>query len=334
MISTTDGLDNMRIKLPLTAAPHEIAIRLDATDRGLPVQARLAWVPPDQERANYDAAITAAKNSKTAVVFAWGRGRPYPGQLAVGQDKLIEDVVAANPNTIVVLNSPAGMNMPWLSSVKAVLQMWYPGDQGGPATANLLIGRANPAGRLPITWLQPNAGPLVTTDPAHPERSGRGANGGRGGTPTYSEGIFVGYRWVDEQKMTPLFPFGYGLSYTGFSYSDLRVKRSGDGVDVTFNLKNTGKYAGDEVAQVYVGPPSDPPAGAQFAVKSLAAFERVTVPVGQVKNVTVHIPLRQFKYWSTADNGWKLPDGTRTIFVAASSRDVRAQADLEMKSLQ
>jgi beta-glucosidase len=333
MISTIDGLDNLRIKLPLTAAPHEIAIRLDAADRGAPVQARLAWVTPDQEKANYDAAIAAAKNAKTAVVFAWGRGRPDPAALAVGEDKLIEDVLAVNPNTIVVLNSTAGVTMPWLSNVKAVVEMWFPGDQGGPATANLLIGRANPAGRLPISWLQPNPGPLVTNDPAHPERSGRGPNGGRGGTATYSEGIFVGYRWVDKQNLTPLFPFGYGLSYSSFEYSGVQVKPSTNGADVSFNLKNTGKYAGDEVAQIYVGAPSNPPADAQFAVKSLAGFDRVNVLPGQTKHVTIHLPLRQFQYWSTTDNGWRLPSGSRTLYVAASSHDVRGQAELQMDSL-
>ena len=334
MISTTDGLDNLRIKLPLTAAPHAITIHLDAADRSAPVQARLAWVTPDQEKANYEAAIAAAKNAKVAVVFAWGRGRPDPTGLAAGQDTLIEDVAAVNPNTIVVLNSPAGVNMPWLADVKSVLEMWFPGDQGGPATANLLVGRANPAGRLPITWLQPKAGPLVTNDPAHPERSGRGPNGGRGGTANYSEGIFVGYRWVDRQNMQPLFPFGFGLSYSSFQYSALKFKASRDGVDVSFSLKNTGKYAGDEVAQVYIGPPADPPADAQFSVKSLAGFDRVSIPAGQTKSVTIHIPLRQFEYWSASGSAWRLPPGTRAIFLAASSRDVRAQADVDMSLLR
>ena len=333
MISTTDGLDNLRIKLPLSATPHEIAIRLDAADRGAPVQARLSWVTPDEEKANYEAAIAAAKNARMAVVFAWGRGRPDPAALAVGQDKLIEDVAAVNPNTIVVLNSPAGVNMPWLADVKSVLEMWFPGDQGGPATANLLLGRANPAGRLPITWLAPSAGPLVTNDPAHPERSGRGPNGGRGGVANYSEGIFVGYRWVDEQNMQPFFPFGYGLSYSAFEYSGLKVTPADGAVDVSFNIRNTTKLAGDEIPQVYVGPPVDPPAGAQFARKSLAGFDRVSVRAGQTKSLTIHVPLRQFQYWSDADNAWRLPPGTRTVFLAASSRDVRARADVNMDSL-
>ena len=330
MISTTDGLDNMRIVLPLTAAPHEIAVKTEAEERGTPVQVRLSWVTPEQQRADYDAAIAAAKKAKTAVVFAWGRGRPDPSGLAIGQDKLIEDVLAVNPNTVVVLNSTPGVTMPWFDKVKSVVEMWFPGDQGGPATANILLGRANPAGRLPISWLQPNAGPLIVNDPAHPERSGRGGNGGRGGVANYTEGIYVGYRWVDKQNITPLFPFGYGLSYSVFEYSGLKLRRSSDGgLDVSFRLKNTGKYAGNEVAQIYVGPPSDAPAGAEFAVKSLAAFDRVSVSAGQGKDVTIHVPLRQLQYWSVAENGWRLPNGARTVFVGASSRDIRAQTDID-----
>jgi len=332
MIQTMDGLDNVRYLVPLTAGPHEILVKLDAGTRGMPAQARLAWITPEQQKANYDAAITAAKNAKTAVVFAWGRGRPNPAELAVGQEKLIDDVLAVNPNTVVVLNSPPGVNMPWLPRVKAALFMWFPGDQGGPATANLLIGRANPAGRLPITWLQPNPGGLVVNDQAHPERSGRGA-GGRGGTATYSEGIFVGYRWVDQQKITPLFPFGYGLSYSKFEYSNLKVARTNDGgADVSFRVKNTGKYAGDEVPQVYLGPPANPPSGAEFAAKSLVGFDRVRVAAGQDLAVTIHVPQQRLQYWSDADSGWKFAPGARTIFVGASSRDVRAQADVDLNA--
>ena len=131
--------------------------------------------------------------------------------------------------------------------------------------------------------------------------------------------------------MTPLFPFGYGLSYSAFDYSALKLKRSGDGgLDVSFRVKNTGKYAGDEVPQIYLGAPKDVPSGVQFAVKSLAAFDRVTVAAGQSRDVTIHVPARQLQYWSVADNGWKFPTGTRTVFVGASSRDVRVQADLDM----
>src|SRR5262249_32148210 len=153
----------------------------------------------------------------------------------------------------------------------AVLLMWWPGDEGGPATAELLLGRASPGGRLPISW--PRAlsdGPA--NDPAHPERSSRGIEG----VTTYSEGILVGYRWFDQQQIEPLYPFGFGLSYTHFAYDQLKLKRTaGGGLTAAVELRNAGAVPGDEVVQLYLGPPRPAPAGAQFAPRALAAFARV-----------------------------------------------------------
>src|SRR4029077_20500215 len=127
--------------------------------------------------------------------------------------------------------------LPWLGNVKAVLQMWWPRDEGGWETANLLLGKISPAGRLPFTWGK-RLEDYPATDPAHPERSGKGVNG----VTTYSEGVQVGYRWFDQQKIAPLFPFGYGLTYASFAYSGLHTKPASDGsLEVTFDLKNTGK---------------------------------------------------------------------------------------------
>src|SRR5208283_611238 len=156
-----------------------------------PVQVRLNWVTPQQKKTNYDAALVIAKRAKTAVVFAWSRGRPefaLPGD----QDKLIEEIAAVNPNTIVVLNVSQPVAMPWLDNVKAVLQMWWPGDEGGWATANLLLGKSSPAGRLPFTWAR-RLEDYAATDPRHPERSQKGVDG----KTTFSEGVDVGYRWFD-----------------------------------------------------------------------------------------------------------------------------------------
>ncbi len=161
---------------------------------------------------------------------------------------------------------------------------------------------------------------MVANDPAHPERSSRGVDG----KTTYSEGIFMGYRWFDRQKLDPLFPFGYGLSYSGFVYSKPKVVRALDGgLDVSFVLRNAGKAAGDEVPQVYLGPPDASPAGAQFAVKALAAFDRVRVEPGQSKNISLHVPLRRLQYWSASEAKWVTAPGARTVYVSASSRDVR-----------
>ncbi len=286
------------------------------------MQVRLTWVTPEAQKANYEAAIAAAKQAKTAVVFAWSRGRPWFG-IPGDQNKLIEDVAAVNPNTIVVLNVSQPVALPWLSKVKGVLQMWFPGDEGGWATADVLLGRVNPAGRLPFTWMK-SLDQGLANDPAHPERSSKGVKG----KTTYAEGVDVGYRWFDKNNIEPLFPFGYGLSYSKFEYSDLKVTRGGDGgLDVNFTLRNAGSVAGDEVPQVYLGAPSQAPAGAQFAPRALVAFDRVSVPAGEKMSITLHVPLRGLQYWSTAADKWELAAGPRLVHVGASSRDLRLKAE-------
>jgi beta-glucosidase len=212
--------------------------------------------------------------------------------------------------------------MPWLEQVKAVLLMWWPGDEGGGASADLLLGRASPAGRLPFTWPQLLAvGPA--NDPAHPQRSSLGVDG----KTRYSEGIFVGYRWFDQQAIDPLFPFGFGLSYTRFAYSDLSVSRAADGgLDARFELRNTGACDSDEVPQLYLGAPAPAPANVQFASRALAAFERVPLAAGDSKRVTLHVLPRALQYWSAADHRWLTARGPRLVYVGASSRDVRLQA--------
>jgi beta-glucosidase len=323
VLPTTDGLDNVRNFVTLKAGAHQLAVTNTGEQAGHPVQLRLAWVTPEQQKSNYDAAIAAARTAKKAVVFAWGRDRPEVFKLPGDQDKLIADIAAVNPNTIVVLNTGFPVAMPWLDSVKAVVQMWWPGDQGGPAAANILLGRTNPAGRLPFTWPQA-LDQMVANDPTHPERSNRGVDG----KTTYSEGIFIGYRWFDKQNLTPLFPFGHGLSYTTFTYSRLKVTPAKNGgLDVSFALRNTGKTAGDEVPQIYLGPPKQAPEGAQFALKALAGFDRINVPAGQTRNVTIHIAPRRLQYWSASTNKWVTAPGARTVHVAASSRDIKLSSE-------
>jgi beta-glucosidase len=320
VLPTTDGLDDLRTKIDLTAGPHTLKVSVDPDTSNNPTQVRLSWVTPEQQKANYDAAIAAAKHSRMAVVFAWSADNPV-FHLAGDQDKLIADIADANPNTVVVLNVTQPVAMPWLPEVKAVLQMWFPGDEGGWATANVLVGKVNPAGRLPFTWPQ-DLSQGVANDSAHPERESRLE--GKGKT-IYSEGIFMGYRWYDQQNLNPLYPFGYGMSYTQFQYSALKVARSPDGgLDVSFDLRNVGHVAGDDVPQVYLDAPEHQPGnGAQFAVRALAAFDRVHLDAGQSRKVTLHVPLRSLQYWSTADNRWMLASGPRKVQVGASSRDRR-----------
>jgi beta-glucosidase len=320
VLPTTDGLDNLPVKIDLAVGPHDLRLSVEPDQSSQPTQVRLSWLTPEQQKANYDAAIAAAKQAHMAIVFAWSADNPV-FQLAGNQDQLIADVAAVNPNTVVVLNVSQPVAMPWLPKVKSVLQMWFAGDEGGWATADVLLGKSNPAGRLPFTWPQ-RLDQGVANDPTHPERAPQPAGKGR---TVYSEGIFVGYRWFDQQKLEPLFPFGFGLSYTRFDYSNLRVARATDGgLDVRFVLRNTGLRAGDEVPQVYLDAPQDPPAdGAQFAVRALAAFDREAVAAGQAREITLHVPLRSLEYWSTAQSRWVLAVGPRRVRLGASSRDLR-----------
>ena len=164
-----DGLDNLRTAVDLTAGAHTISVTVEGDTANNLEQIRLAWMTPDQRKADHEAAIAAAKAAKTAVVFAWTRGRPdfaLPGD----QNKLIEEIAAVNPNTIVVLNVSQPVALPWLHAVKAVLQMWWPGDEGAWPTANVLLSKGSPAGRLPFTWGK-RLEDYSATDPAHPERS-------------------------------------------------------------------------------------------------------------------------------------------------------------------
>jgi beta-glucosidase len=326
LMPTTDGLDNLRAAVDLTAGVHTVSVTVEGDTSNEPEQIRLAWITPEQRKADHEEAIAAAKSAKTAIVFAWSRGRPdfaLPGD----QDKLIEEVAAANPNTAVVLNISQPIAMPWLDRVKAVLQMWWPGDEGGWATANILLGKVNPAGRLPFTWGK-RLEDYAANDPAHPERSAKGVDG----ATTFSEGVNVGYRWFDKQKTSPLFPFGFGISYTKFEYSGLKVVPAADGgLDVSFQLRNAGDVAGNEVPQIYLAAPEQRPKGVNYPVHALAAFDRVHLDAGQSRSVSLHLPLRRLESWSAAEKKWIKPAGSREVLVGGSSRDSQLTATVTIE---
>jgi len=320
VVPTVDGLDNVRRAVELTAGPHSIEIKTSPDSSNAPVQVRLNWYTPEQRKADHEAALAAAKSAKVAVVFVWTRLEPVFG-LPGEQNKLVEEVAAVNPNTVVVLNTSQPVALPWVNKVKAVLEMWWPGDEGGWSTANLLAGKTSPAGRLPVTWAK-RLEDYAATDPRHPERSFKGVDG----KTTFSEGVNVGYRWFDKENITPLFAFGHGLSYTTFAYSGLMVEKASDGgLDVMVNIKNTGNADSDEVPQVYLGAPSEIPAGVQFPVRSLAAFDRVHLAAGETQAVTLHVAPRQLQYWSTKDGKWVTATGKRMVSAGASSRDLRLE---------
>jgi beta-glucosidase len=324
VIPTTDGLANGTASATLTAGVAYAVTITGTAAATTPLQIRFAWVTPQQRQADVDAAVAAARSARTAIVFAYDEGTEGVDRASLSlpgnQDALIDAVAAANPNTIVVLNTGDPVLMPWLGHVKSVLEMWYPGQEGGPATADLLLGRASPGGKLPVTFPAAEADTPVAGNPLrYPGVPLAGAPAGQT-VQEYSEGILVGYRWYDAQHITPLFPFGAGLSYTTFAYSNLKVRPGKGGYDVTFDVRNSGSRSGSEVAQVYLGAPPNRPA--PMAESALAGFSRVILNPHQTAHVTVHIGTRQLSYWSSAQQDWLVAGGQRALRVGGSSRDI------------
>jgi beta-glucosidase len=248
--------------------------------------------------------------------------------LSGNQDSLVQSIVAVQPKTIVVMKSGTAILMPWASSVPAILEAWYPGEEDGNAVAAVLFGAVNPSGKLPLTF------PVQVSDlPANTTAQYPGVPVNGVPTATYSEGIFVGYRHYDENSITPLFPFGFGLSYTNFSFQNLAISPSsftftnnpGQTVTVSFSLTNTGAVAGAEVAQIYVGIPStavpEPP-------KSLQGFQKVMLQPGQTVPVQLTLNERSFSYWDVNSKSWLVVPGTYQIMVGSSSRDIWLQGQI------
>jgi beta-glucosidase len=233
------------------------------------------------------------------------------------EDALVAALAAANPHTVVVLQTAGPVTMPWLSAVPGVLETWFPGQEDGHVVSDLLFGDVNPSGKLPVTFpVTESDGPLKTPE-QYP---------GVNNHSTYSEGIFVGYRWYDAQHVAPLFPFGYGLSYTTFAFAHETVTPRFDGsADVSFDVTNTGSRAGAEVAQVYVGPGPAVP-GVQQAVRALRGYDRVGLAPGETRRETVTLDPRSFQYWNSAKHAWGTDYGQRTIWVGDSSANLPLSA--------
>jgi beta-glucosidase len=236
----------------------------------------------------------------------------FCGSLPIDQEAMIGRAAAANDRTVVVLDAGAPVQMPWLGDVAAVLDAFYPGIENGNAIASILYGEANPSGKLPQTFPKTLGDMPARTQAQYP---------GTDGKAVYSEGLQVGYRWFDAQGIAPLFPFGYGLSYTTFRYGDLSVAPQRDGARVQFTLANTGRRPGAEIGQVYVGFPAadgEPP-------RQLKGFEKVALEPGEARTVTVDLEPRAFQHWSTERSGWVATPGCYTVAVGSSSRDLPLQ---------
>lgn len=269
--------------------------------------------------SDIDAAAAAAKKAQIAIVMVGDQeseAHDFSLVLPGRQDELIAAVAAANPKTIVVLKTGSAVLMPWIDSVPAVLEAWYPGEEDGNAVADVLFGTTEPGGRLPITF--PRS--VEDTPARNPEQYP-----GRDDEVHYSEGIAVGYRGYMMDHVTPLFAFGFGLSYTKFSYDDLRVSQSGRGdtlkIDIALDAKNIGSRTGTAVPQVYVGFPhiaegDEPPL-------QLKAFQKVSLTPGRSKVVHMVLDRSAFAYWSEKNSSWVVPSGTFRIAVGASSADIR-----------
>lgn len=285
------------------------------------------------KRKNEDAYITEAcnlaKNASKAVVFI-GLTDDYESEgfdrstmkLPDGHNRLVEAVSRVNDNVIVVLEGGSPVEMPWADDVKAILNAYLGGQSVAPAIVDVLTGKANPCGKLAETY------PVCLKD-----------------TPTsfrypdskedvqYRESIFIGYRYYDKVERNVRFPFGFGLSYTSFEYSDIKLKKKnlikGEGAKVTFTIKNTGDVAGSEIAQVYVAKPESK---IFRAPKELKGFVKIHLEPGEEKKVTVELDDRAFAFWNTATEDWCVESGEYKILVGASSRDIRLEAAAKMKS--
>jgi beta-glucosidase len=271
------------------------------------------------------AKLAAASNIAIVFVSQWeSEGMDLPDLNFSGtQDALVSAVAAANPNTIVVMENGGAQVMPWLDNVAAVLEAWYPGQGGAQAIANILFGDVNPSGKLPLTF------PMSVADlprPVIPIPS----------PPTSTavfdvdyriEGFNVGYKWYDAKGIQPLFPFGFGLSYTTFAISNPHVtpgSPASSGFAIDFDVTNTGSRAGAEVAQVYLGLPPV----TRDAPRRLVGYTKVLLQPGAAQHVTVSIDANSsahpLSYWDTATGGWKTADGDYVVYVGNSSRNVAA----------
>ncbi|MBW5484837.1 glycoside hydrolase family 3 C-terminal domain-containing protein, partial [Streptomyces bambusae] len=318
LATAPDGLAVRRRTLTLKAGRHRLSVTAQGGARGQ--RFRLRRTTRASRAADLAEAVKAAKAARSVVLFAYedaGEGADRTGlALPGGQAALIEAVTAANPRTTVVLNTPAGVTMPWLERTGAVLQMYYPGQEGAAATADVLFGDADPGGRLTQTFPADEHVHPVAGDPARYP--------GVGGRQEYTEGIHVGHRWYDAQEAAPLFPFGHGLSYTTWRYEKLTVRPERGGLRVEFTVRNTGRRKGTDVAQVYVGP--SPELRLDQPVRALAGYRRLTLAPGRSQRITLDLDARALSSWDAEQHTWVVGKGLREVFAGRSSRDLPLRA--------
>jgi beta-glucosidase len=293
---------------------YPIAVEAIYDNQGSPA-VRFAWGPlPPLLTGEQEALVRQADAVVVCAGFnimLEGEGSDRSYELPNDQAELIRQAAALNPRTIVVLNSGGVVaTADWIGHVPALLQAWYPGQEGGLAVADIITGKVNPGGRLPITY-----------ERRREDSPSFGNYPGANGTVTYAEGILVGYRWFDAKGVKPLFPFGFGLSYTTFSYDKFHVEPTGDGRwAVSFQVTNNGTRPGAEVSQVYVSPPVTSKAGRP--IRELRGFSRESLETDQVITVTIILDRSAFSYFDESTHDWVVEPGTYTIEVGSSSRNI------------
>lgn len=310
------------------ASVHLIAgqgypIAIDYAAGGYRVQHfRLSVRPP---AAGIAAAVQAARDADVALVFVGSgtttetEGRDRKSMSLYGQqDELVQAVAAANPHTVVVLNNGGPVAMPWVDKVPAIVEAWLPGQEGALAVADVLFGKVNPSGKLPVSFPK-----RLEDSPSYLFFPGfRDAN--------YGESIFMGYRYYDKRQIEPLFAFGHGLSYTQFAYSNLRLPVTlnvGQSAEVSVDIKNTGTRAGAEVAQLYV---ADQQCLEVCPVRELKGFERVELQPGETRTITLTLDARAFAHYDAHNEAWLTTPGKYVIALGSSSRDLRVNGELRL----
>jgi beta-glucosidase len=281
------------------------------------------------DEAKLKEAIEVAKNSDMVIIFA-GSNRDYETEasdrkdlsLPFGQEELIKKVLEVNPNTIVVMIAGAPFDIGAIKEKSsALVWSWFNGSEGGNALADVLLGTVNPSGKLP--WTMPKK---IEDSPAHATNSFPG-----GESVNYKEGILVGYRWFDTKNIEPLYPFGYGLSYTTFEFSNLKTNKkaynANDVIQVTFSIKNTGNFDGKEVAQLYV---SNPKSKIERAAQELKGFKKVEVKKGTSESASILLPIKELAYYDEKTKDWVIEPGTYKIKIGNSSRAIKAEVSISI----
>ena len=312
-----------RIKTTMQAGvPREICLEFHKKANRNSI--RLEWEIPGKEDP-VSAAVSIARESDAAIIFA-GLSNLYEGgtqdrerlSLPAQQNRLISAVARANPNTIVVLINGTPLTMPWINEVPAILEAYYPGQEGGHAMARILFGEVCPSGKLPETFPQ-----RLEDNPSF------GFYPGDRNRVVYGEGIYVGYRHYDKQDITPLFPFGHGLSYTTFGYDNLQIEKMADGsCRVQAEVTNTGTVSGKEIIQLYIG---NPESDLDCPPKELKGFTKIGIDPGKSRTVSFELPAEYFAQFDSRVNQWLVEPGEYQIMLGSSSRDIRLRGSMTME---